>query len=183
MDHKTRQAFTTAHRLAQFYGHEWAQRELEFPTWAKSPRDLQAHIRVETLKARGNNLPGIAEPNLHWEHRAQMWAISHTTATGRTMYHITWGKDNPACLTVNVFRPNDLGMIYYRHQAGASDAEGWCSGTLEARHWLALVEPIHWLDGNLNQLKMAFPDRPWEAFIEPYEEGEVSWCSYAIKTP
>jgi hypothetical protein len=179
MTHITKQAYTTAHRLAQFYGHEWAQWELDFPAWAKSPRDLQAHIRVETLKAQGNNLPGIAEPNLHWEHRFRTWTISHTTATGRTTYHILWADNDPVSLSFYIFRPNDLGTINYRHEA--SRTEGWYTGELEARHWLALVEPIHWLDGNLNQLKIAFPDQPWEKFIQLDERG--SWWSYAPKQP
>jgi hypothetical protein len=179
MTHTTKEAYRTAHRLAQFFGHEWAQRELDFPAWAKSPRDLQAHIRVETLKARGNNLPGIAEPNLHWEHRFRTWTISHTTATGRTTYHILWADNDPVSLSFYVFRPNDQGEIYYHNQIGTPDAKGWYSGSLEARHWLALVEPIHWLDGNINQLVTAFPDRPWEAHIQLYEEEEGAWWGLA----
>lgn len=175
----TRQAFAVAYRLAQFYGHEWARRPLEIPDWATGPQDLRAHIRVETVKARGNSLPGIAEPNLKWDTSVSSWEIHHKHGIGRGQisYYILWDEFGyePLSLTIDITWPGGQGDIHYTHKIGTPKAEGGYGGVLEARHWRALVEPITWLDGNTNQLEIAFPDRPWEAFIQPSKDPERWW--------
>jgi hypothetical protein len=178
----TRQAFAVAYRLAQFYDHEWARRPLEIPDWATGPQDLRAHIRVETVKARGNNLPGIAEPDLKYDVSVASWEIWHIVGTERTEYSILWHERGyePLSLAIFVTWPDGRAHIHYTHKIGTLDVEGSYGGALEARHWRALVEPVTWLDGNTNQLEIAFPDRPWEAFIQPSKDPE-RWWEYVEK--
>jgi hypothetical protein len=190
MQHITKQAFELAHRLAQFYGHEWARRPLEIPDWAKDPRDLQAHIRVETLKARGDNLPGIAEPDLKYDLSVASWEIWHTVGEERTEYSILWHERGyePLSLALFLTWPDGRAHIHYTHltlpthtsRGRTIDADGSYGGALEARHWRAVIEPITWLDGNTNHLEIAFPNRPWEQFLQPSKDPE-RWWEYVEK--